>query len=190
MTIKPNINSNINTLWEELNEGLQKTCKDKVPHKLTKKKNYLPWINHKIKKMMRRRDRIHKRLKKIGQTKPNAKQTENLDHSLLLLVERLEKEIKELRSNIQKETRQSYWRYVEGTIIDSDRPGNTKRLYSFIKAKRTERQTLSPLKDDSGQLIDEPKEKAKILNKQFASVFNSKNKITRDEFEKKMPRKQ
>ena len=184
---KHNINSNINTLWEELNEGLQKACKDKVPHKLTKKKNYLPWINHKIKKMMRRRDRIHKRLKKIGQTKPNAKQTENLDHSLLLLVERLEKEIKELRSNIQKETRQSYWRYVEGTIIDSDRPGNTKRLYSFIKAKRTERQTLSPLKDDSGQLIDEPKEKAKILNKQFASVFNSKNKITRDEFEKKCP---
>ena len=39
---KHNINSNINTLWEELNEGLQKACKDKVPHKITQKKKLSP----------------------------------------------------------------------------------------------------------------------------------------------------
>jgi hypothetical protein len=49
---------------------------------------------------------------------------------------------------------------------------NNKKLWTFIKHKKTDSIDIAPLKD-SGLLRDAPKEKAEILNKQFSSVFTT-----------------
>ena len=48
---------------------------------------------------------------------------------------------------------------------------NSKRLYSFIKTKQTDNIGVAPLKSNGAVYIDS-KEKARILNLQFANVFS------------------
>ena len=56
-----------------------------------------------------------------------------------------------------------------------------------MKAKKTEGQNISPLKD-AGKLYTEPKDQARILNKQFHSVFSPKITLTTEQFEERCPK--
>ena len=49
-------------------------------------------------------------------------------------------------------------------------PADDKRFWRFIKHQKQEVQGVAPLKKD-GKLVDNPPEKAIILNTQFQSVF-------------------
>jgi len=51
---------------------------------------------------------------------------------------------------------------------------NPKKLYSFIKGKRSDSTGISPLKCD-GVTHSDPSKKATILNKQFAGVFTTED---------------
>ena len=73
-------------------------------------KHHLPWVTPKIKKMIRKRYKIHAKSKKI--TKPSA---------------RISKKLKNIRHSLQKEMRQAYWQYIENIIDYSEEDNNTER---------------------------------------------------------------
>ena len=176
-----NLDSDVNTVWIEIRDGLLQACADHVPHKTSKSKTSLPWLDYEIKKMMRRRDRVHKRFKKSG-------------------CKDSEKEFLVLKRTIQRRSRQLYWRYVEGLVSDNPEADQkthcttknanlNKKLYSFLNSRKSDGANVSPLKD-AGKLITEPKEQAEVLNKQFHSVFSPKENLTEAEFETRCPKPQ
>ena len=115
---KYDIDSDVETVWKELRDGLLQACADHVRHKTSKSKTSLPWIDQETKKMIRRRDRVHKRYKKTGRKD-------------------LEKEFHDLKRDIQRRIRRSYWQYVERLVTDrTEDPEPTtpnKKLYCFNK---------------------------------------------------------
>ena len=191
ITNKYTPNSDTEEIWTELKEGLHTACTDHVPHKTTKKKPGLPWMDYETKKLIRRRDRVYKRLKKLGNPPSENKDPDHVDQvdtSLIELIEKLQTELKSLKKTIQRRLRRAHWQYVERIIVDTENPQtSSKKLFSFIKARRTEGQTISPLKDE-GQLVSDPEKQAEILNKHFASVFNKKTSITDEDFEQRCPK--
>ena len=55
---------NANQLWEIFKNKLNQLIKEHVPHKIAKVKDSLPWINTETKKLIRKRDRLYKKMKK------------------------------------------------------------------------------------------------------------------------------
>ena len=117
-----NENSAVEDIWTELKTGLGQALTEHVPHKQTKSKPSHPWVDYETKKLIRRRNRIHKRWKKCGD-------------------EDLKQELKLLKRQVQKSLRRLYWRHVENLISDdvTNPTSSKKKLWSFIKARRTQR---------------------------------------------------
>ena len=80
--------------------------------------------------------------------------------------------LKKLKSRIQKETRTSYWNYLNNIICDptEHKYGTTKRFWGFIKSLKQDSCGVAPLREN-GILKSSPVDKANILNRQFSSVF-------------------
>ena len=57
---------NAKQLWEIFKNKLNQLIKDHVPHKVAKAKDSLPWINTKTKKLIRKRDKLYRKMKKTG----------------------------------------------------------------------------------------------------------------------------
>ena len=156
--------SSAEEVWTEMRSSLNQALSDHVPHKRTRPKPSLPWVDYETKKLMRRRDRVHKRMKKSGD-------------------ETLKQEFKTLKRLIQKRLRRAYWRYAEGLISgDGENQITSKKKFWIF----TEAVGVSSLKE-AGKLISEPKEQARILNIQFHSIFSPKDIITAEEFELRCP---
>ena len=158
-----NENSGVEDIWTELKTGLSQTHTEHVHHKQTKLKPSHQWVDYETKKLIRRRNRIHKRWKTCGD-------------------EDLKQEFKLLKWQVQKTLRRLYWRHVENLISDDvTNPTSSKKFWSFIKARRTEAMGVSPLKD-TGKLITNSKEQAQLFNNQFCFV-------TAEEFQLRCPQK-
>ena len=114
-------------LWNIFKTTLQDAVKEHIPHKTTRAKISQPWVTAEIRKLIHQRDRVYKRMKKTGS-------------------EKLKDEAKNLRRFVQRQLRQSYWRY--------------------IKHRRSSNAGVAPLKED-GRLTSDPKEQAEVLNLQF-----------------------
>ena len=59
----------IESSWITLKNGIQATLDLNVPSKIIKKKNNLPWLNRKLKKMLKRKARLHQHAKRTGNFK-------------------------------------------------------------------------------------------------------------------------
>lgn len=79
---------------------------------------------------------------------------------------------KNLKNKMHAECKKQYNEYVSGIVMDEN--SKPKRLWSFIKSKRTDACGVSPLKR-SGIAYSDAKTKADILNDQFTSVFTSED---------------
>ena len=66
--------------------------------------------------------------------------------------------------------------------LETGKRGNImKRLWTFIKHKRSDGRQIPPLKS-KGLLHSEPVEKANILNNQFQNAFSKKTNISKEDF--------
>ena len=89
---------------------------------------------------------------------------------------------KNLKHQIQEETRRAYWEYVENIIrpLDEEKPyEGMKRFWTMIKHARSDSCGVAPLRDH-GLLISDAQGKAEILNKQFQSAFTRENPVPPD----------
>ena len=143
----------IDTLWNIFKSSLVKAIEKFVPHCTASTRDRPPWITPKIKKLIRSRDHLFKK----NATKPKTSRKEKL---------------KTLKKTIQKETKKAYWDYTENLITENESQSGNKKVWTFIKHKKTDSIDIAPLKENN-ILKDTPKDKAEILNKQFSSVFTT-----------------
>lgn len=148
----------INELWNTFKDNLQASISKNIPTKLIKHDNKLPWISHDLRKKMNNYRRKLAKSKKCHKHKSD--------------------KLKQIKSEIQKEQRQAYWKYIENMIFDipipeQDNPITSKtpkKLFSYIKTQKTECQTIPPLREN-GILKPDSHSKTNILNNQFQKAF-------------------
>ena len=73
-----------------------------------------------------------------------------------------------LKKECQHECRKAYNGYVMSLIDDNN--NISKRMWSYVKSKRTDHCGIAPLKQDE-KTFTTPKDKAEILNNYFSSVY-------------------
>jgi hypothetical protein len=117
--------------------------------------------------LIHKRDRSYKRKKKSGNKADKNK-------------------YKKLKHETQRQLRKAYWQYLEGIVTPEvdDRAGNgncMKQFWTYIKHKRSDSNTIPPLKTD-GILHPDSKDKANILNKQFQMTFSTKTEVSDESF--------
>ena len=86
----------VNELWESFKTTLLNAMQELIPQKQIKPRHVLPWVTHRIRKLVRAKQRLHSKLRHHC---PN-----NLD------------KYKEARHTLQREIRKSYWTYLENII--------------------------------------------------------------------------
>ena len=123
-----------NELWNKLKAALNEAVESHISHRNASNRDRPPWINGKLKKLIKNRDRLFKKTKK-GSKKSKLRTTK----------------LQILKSTIRKETRTAYWTYVESVITpnqdDHNRNGN-KKSWSFIKHRQTDSVGIAPLKEN------------------------------------------
>ena len=160
------LSMDVNHMWDTFKSNIHLVTSKYIPTKTIKhRKNYVPYMTSRIKKLIRRRDNQYYKWKK---QKTHTQRNKYVD----------------LKKQVTKELRHSYWSYIENIITDdSSTPyDNTrsnfrkvgKRFWGYIKSLRKDATGVAPLKQD-GCLISEAKGKASILNDQYKSVFTTEN---------------
>ena len=140
----------VNENWEAFKNNINSTLENNIPTKLTKDFRDLPWMNRRIKRLIRRRQRFYNRAKKTKKDK----------HW---------KDFRLTRKMIQVEMKKQYWGYID-TIINPENDNSQKGMWKFIKSTRRSTVGVSTLKTPGNVAKDAPA-KADMLNEQFCSVF-------------------
>ena len=142
------VEQNWNSFKHAVTSGISKF----IPQKSSKPKFNLPWINSKIKREMRKKDRLHKR----------AVRTKDQDHW---------KAFKRQRNAVSNLIKDSHNRYLNDVIGDS-LTENPKKFWSYVKHNRSENLGIPPLRTDQEVFVTD-KDKAETLNTYFFSVFTN-----------------
>ena len=147
--------SDTESMWNIFKSRLTKAIEEFIPHRVCSNRDRPPWITAGVKKLIRARDHLFKKSK----SRPTNNRKEKL---------------KTLKKAINKASKQAYWKYTETILTESEenQNSNNKKLWTFVKHKKTDSIEIAPLKEN-GILKDEPREKAEVLNKQFSSVFTT-----------------
>ena len=153
-TLTPNIQemadsrSNINDIWNTLKQHLFKCLDKHIPSKIMKSNNRLPWFNHKIKKMLRKKQSLYNQAKRT-------KKWSNYKH---------------YQKGCKRQIRKAEWNYINSAILEGMEKNNTKPFWKYVKSRKQDNIGVTPLKERR-HLINNSKEKAQIIIKQFSSVF-------------------
>ena len=138
-----------------------------IPSKVCEKRDRLPYMTKEIHRLMNRKNRAYKQRKKAHRNSASPSGC----------IKNVDKKVKHLKHNIQKKMRQAYWQYIESIITptsddttDSSPFCAMKRFWQFIKSTKKDYTGVATLKVN-GTIINDPKEKADQLKKQFESVF-------------------
>ncbi|CAG2227525.1 unnamed protein product [Mytilus edulis] len=98
----------------------------------------------------------------------------------------LAKRYKEVKHQVQKSIRKSYWEYIESIILppqDETNFGTLKKKFGPTLNIKTDYSGITEIKQD-GKLLTDPLQKAGPLNAQFQSVFTPASNISHTEFVK------
>ena len=140
-------------LWCKFCVELNAATKKFIPHKLTKSRNGLPYLTKDLKRLMRKRDKLHARK---------------------------DPRYKVLKHAVQKKPRCAYYQYVEDIISPSNNDNHletNERFCGLLKHAKADSAEVHPPKKTNGALISEPKEKASLLNSYFQSVFTGETPL-------------
>ena len=142
----------IQTLWEKFKLIILNAQTNNVPTKLTSKRFNQPWFNRECKIAVRKKYRkfiIYK----------ISKQDEDLE------------KYKEAAKGARVACNSARNKYIKSAIHEDESGQKSKKLFTFIKHKRTDVSGVSPLLDRNGIVQTDDKILAEILNDQFGSVF-------------------
>ena len=80
------------------------------------------------------------------------------------------------------------WKYIEDIVTPSsekeETPNCMKRVWSYIKHKKSDGNNIPPLKSD-GLLHEDSTDKANILNQQFKDTFSNKDEFTLTQYKQR-----
>ena len=141
--------------WIFIKDGIMKCINDNVPTKKIHPGKDLPWINHNVKKQIRKKKALYKKAKG--------------NHALWPMYLKKEKEVKQL---IEK----SYLDYINGLMEENEGDkGVSKRLWSFIRSRKKDTSGISVLQNADGIHTSDSRAKAKLLSDQYKSVFTEED---------------
>jgi hypothetical protein len=153
----------VDKLWSNFKATLESGIKKFIPHRMARRKQSIPWLSGKIKRLIKKRDAKYKESRK--------------DHT-----GKSTKAFKHLKAEVQRETRRAYWSYVEEMVCpatEPDKPPSAgKKFWTYIKHCKQDSCGVAPLLGEDGLRHDEAGKKAEILNKQFTSVFSNISPLT------------
>ena len=142
------VDTPVDTIWKDFKEILLTSQEKHVLSKTTSTRYSKPWINKESKRLIRIKNRRYKNFKRTKQTADWEKYQEAARTS-------------------KKSCTNAYNNFIKTTTEGNQK----KKLYSIIKAKRTEITGVAPLKvNDKTHTKDI--DIAGILNEQFTSVFS------------------
>ena len=88
-------------LWIDFKTKLESLVKQCIPFKKLSTKIKAPWITHDTKKLIKKRDKLYKTMKKSCSKKKRDK-------------------YKQIKHHVQKQLRQSYWKYIENLVTPNE----------------------------------------------------------------------
>ena len=130
---------------------------------MTKKKRHLPWVRPTIKRLMNKRDRLHKKAKRSGKVQHKGA-------------------YRQLRKRITNSLRDSHAKYVEevmGGIApspDGSTSAGIKRAWSYTELLRSESMGI-PALFWNNRLCANDVSKVETLREQYESVFTRGEKV-------------
>ena len=129
---------------------LESACRGIPTRKQTRRKRSV-WMNRKARKAIRKKTKTWKKYRQTG----NAEDHEHYRKALNKATETVRKTKGDFEIKIAAEIK-----------IDSN-----KSFFSYARSKLRTKKQIGPLRDMTGNLIDEPKLMAMLLNEFFSSVF-------------------
>ena len=127
----------INDIWVSFKSDLTTAMERFIPMKMTKTKHNVPWIDNKIKHLIRRRDQMYFRAR--NSSRPDIKNP-----------------YKRFRAHVQKVTRHAYWKHVSSIFTfdddntDPDSPQKkrkVKKFWSFVMSLKKEAFGITSLRE-------------------------------------------
>ena len=92
----------------------------------------LPWINKEIKSLIRKRNKLYKRMNQHRNTKTI-------------------QQYKDTKQRLQKETRRAYWNYLENIICydeNSEKVQKQKKICNYIRNTKKDSSGVAPLRQE------------------------------------------
>ena len=141
-------NKSVEDVWTCFKSDVMKEVDKFIPSKLKGGRSRTPWINSDIKRMLKKKHRLFQQ----------ARKTQHWDN------------YRNFQRECKRAIRKAEYTYVNNIIDEGLRENNTKPFWQYVKSKKQDNIGVAPLKDKCG-LVSDSKSKAKILLKQFQSVF-------------------
>ena len=149
--------SDIDAMWTEFGNKCAELMTEHIPSKFSLTPYSQPWTNRNLKRLSRKKKRAYKKANISG------KDSDCANYKLL-------------KKECTMEYRTVYSTRAKG-LISKGQTGNPKKLYSFIKSKKSDASWVFRLQQNVINHSDNEK-KSIILNDQFASVFPVENTTT------------
>ena len=148
--------TSVNSMWQDIKGAIDQAITDHVPTKRTPARHTHPWIDTRIRRATRRKNRAYYKARKT-------KNPIDLDR------------YKRLRTQTQKDIRSAHKKYME-EVVSNDLQENPKVFWSYIKSKRQESTGVAPVKNKDGFIHSDSSSKVEILNEQFVSAYTREDK--------------
>ena len=146
----------VDEIWTDFKDILLASMDKHIPSKMSSSRFNLPWVNHSIKREIRKKNRYYKKARKSGTPASWEK-------------------FKAQRRTTDRKIRKAHRDYVKDTIGGSLKEDNTKPFWNYLKTKRQEVFGVSTLKTADGKFASSTTDKANALNNQFCSVFTKED---------------
>lgn len=144
--------NSVNAMYNDFQGAIEKSMDLFIPSKIITKRNTSPWINRKVKRYQKRKQRAYNSHRRLN-TKASL---ENFNS---------------VRKSTQTLSRNAYRRFVKNVCSES-----SKKFYGFIKCLKFDTIGIPALMRN-GNLESDNRAKAEVLNTQFCSVFTQENPI-------------
>ncbi len=143
--------------WTLFKEAVQEALKKNIPSKVIRGNNDLPWVknNRNVQRMRRRRQRAYNRQRKTKQD-----------------VHR--KRYQVLRNQVKQVIHKAHEDYINDILNLENQQKAPRKFWSYIRARGKDDVGVAPLMTDDG-LVTTGEEKAKVLAKQYESVFTEED---------------
>ncbi|CAG2252996.1 SMARCAD1 [Mytilus edulis] len=154
-------NLTMDELWDNFKTKVLKTMEESIPTKMINNtKQKLPWINKEIKSLIRKRNKLFKKMKTDSHSKIN-------------------KQYRETKKLLQKETRKAYWTYLENIICYDESLQTSqkqKKFWNYIRSTKKDSSGVAPLRSE-GKMSGNPKLNTLL---QYRFIKKPVNKIQSD----------
>ena len=144
---QPHTPPNVEQMWTSISDHINTIMKKHIPTKTISKKFHQPWINTKLKRLSRQKQRAWAK----------AKASNSPTHW---------ERYKILKKETRYENRKAFQMHVKDLVTED----SNKNLWKFIKSEKCYPVGIAPLNDGDKLAVNDI-EKANTLNKQFCSVF-------------------